>query len=84
MGHPAGVLASTAPLASASAVLLPVVATSIPDWLVAIDITHERRSRLGTERYYISGKKGVMEHASEVEQGQDRPHTISPLTFYIG
>ena len=56
MGCSVGGVAVTAPFAPTDNDLLPVVPTSVPGKLIAIDVTQERRSRLELEKCYMAGK----------------------------
>ena len=72
-------VAVTAPFAPTDDTLLPVVPTSIPGKMIAIDVTQERRSRLELEKCYMAGKQEVIQHISG--GGRDAPAHTPYFTF---
>ena len=70
-------VAVTASFAPTDDTLLPVVPTSIPGKMIAIDVTQERRSRLELEKCYMAGKHEVIQHMSGGE-----PRCTRPLSYF--
>ena len=76
-----GGVAATAPFAPTDNDLLPVIPTSIPGKLIAIDVTQERRSRLKIAKWLLHGRQ---KRSYRTNIPASRPRCTHPhLLFYI-